>query len=244
MRGKPIPRLRVGLLCPNNRPESRVGAARNQLWMVRCANRSVTGMRIPRFESVRNPPFPVRSLRAPTELPNAKNPVLNRSARGLGCLRLGGIPEGDLAVLDSLSGFSLPPPAAARLVFEVQPPPAVVPFQADLAPAQRNLRIGIEGTDVRPGGRRVLLGIGHRGVVRIRGIARPGVARHGRMIVTHRRHDRPRLRRGHTSATEARHAGTPLRRRQLRRRPEARDTGCIIATGRRRAGLNDGKAWA
>ena len=51
----------------------------------------------------------------------------------------------------------LPPPAAARLIFEVQQPPAVIPFQGHLPPAERHLRIGIERADVRPGRRRVLL---------------------------------------------------------------------------------------
>ena len=114
---------------------------------------------------------------------------------------------------------------------------------------KRNLRIGIEGTDVRPGGRRVLLGIGHRGVVRIRGIARPGVGRHRRMIVTHRRRTARGCARGIHRQRSARHAGRRFRRRQLAGAAAGGagriGAACIIATGVAACdALNDdGKAW-
>src|SRR5262245_53983033 len=41
----------------------------------------------------------------------------------------------------------------ARVVSaEVEEPPAVIPFERHLPPCQRHLRIGIERTNVRPGG--------------------------------------------------------------------------------------------
>ena len=69
------------------------------------------------------------------------------------------------------------------LVFEIEHPPAIVPFQRHFPPAQRHLRIRVERTDVRPGGRRILLRIGQACVVRIRCIARPGVIGQLRLVI-------------------------------------------------------------
>src|SRR5437016_1731889 len=50
---------------------------------------------------------------------------------------------------------------------EIEEPPTVVPFQRNLPPCQRHLRIGIERTDVRPSRWRILLRIAQSGVVRV-----------------------------------------------------------------------------
>ena len=75
-----------------------------------------------------------------------------------------------------------PPPAVGPRI-EVEVPVTVLPFQAHFPPVQRNLRIGIERSDVRPGTGAVLTRIGHGGVVRILGIRRPGVLRNIRIVV-------------------------------------------------------------
>ena len=38
------------------------------------------------------------------------------------------------------------------LILEIKEPPAIIPFQGDLSPSQRHLRIRIEGSDIGPGG--------------------------------------------------------------------------------------------
>lgn len=53
-------------------------------------------------------------------------------------------------------------------IFEVEVPPAVVPFESHLPPAKRHLRIGIEWSDVGPRLGRVLSGVSQRTIVWVR----------------------------------------------------------------------------
>src|SRR5689334_11822097 len=103
-----------------------------------------------------------------------QNPRLERIATGACVL------AGDLRPLDLHSSSSL---VARVMRAEVEEPPTVVPFQRNLAPRERHLRVRIERADVRPRGRRILLRIGERGVVRVRRIAGPGIARHAGIVV-------------------------------------------------------------
>ena len=43
-------------------------------------------------------------------------------------------------------------PLFLLLGLEVQEPPAVIPLERHFTPSQRNLRVGVEGADVGPGG--------------------------------------------------------------------------------------------
>ena len=78
-----------------------------------------------------------------------------------------------------------PPLIGARA--EVQIPRTVIPFQLNLPPSQRNLRIGIERSDVRPGTGTVLLRIGDLCVVGIRRIGGPCIRRQTRIVENRRR---------------------------------------------------------
>ena len=68
-------------------------------------------------------------------------------------------------------------------VVEVEPPPAVFPFHRHFPPAERNLRVRVERSDVRPSRSRILRRVSDGAVVRVRSVARPRVARHVRLIV-------------------------------------------------------------
>src|SRR5690606_20414184 len=82
---------------------------------------------------------------------------------------------------------------AELLLAEVEVPPSVVPFERDFTPAERNLRVGVERTDVRPGGWRVLAGVGDGSIVRVRRVGRPRVARHVRLVIANRSHPATRI---------------------------------------------------
>ena len=92
-------------------------------------------------------------------------------------------------VFNPSTGAGLPvfwfqePEPAIRTRTEVEVPVSVVPFQLDLSPSQRNLRIGIERSDVRPGTGTVLLRIAQLSVVRIRSVRRPSVIWQVRHVV-------------------------------------------------------------
>ncbi len=69
------------------------------------------------------------------------------------------------------------PHASVELSFagKVEVPESIIPFQRDLAPSQRNLRIGVERTDVWPRRWTVLLGISYGTIVWIGRIAWPSI---------------------------------------------------------------------
>src|SRR5215470_11703159 len=104
---------------------------------------------------------------------------------------------------------------------EVEEPPTIVPFQRNLAPRKRHLRIRVERTDVRPGRRRILLRIAQSSVVRVRGIARPSVARHARIIV---------IRTAATALGHKPHRGTAAHTRTTHHAGSSHATAVAVAT--------------
>ncbi len=104
---------------------------------------------------ISNPQSPIPNPQSAIRNPQSKNPPNGSS------------PSGGL-----IAGRTV---RVRLMVLEVQEPPAVIPFQRDLTPAQRYLRIRIERADVRPGRGRILLWISQRRVVWIGRVTRPCV---------------------------------------------------------------------
>src|SRR5579871_3013952 len=85
------------------------------------------------------------------------------------------------------------PPPLIRTGPEHQVPLSVIPSKRCIAPSQRNLWIGIERTDVRPGTGTVLLRIRHSRRVRILGIGWPRIIRQAWVVIHSLRSSHARL---------------------------------------------------
>src|SRR5260370_33968565 len=84
------------------------------------------------------------------------------------------------SIFDLRSSCRLPvsqPPPIIMVGVPAIPPVAVFPGQLDRSPAKRNLGEWIGGSNERPGLVRILVRIGHAGVVVVWGVGGPGVGR-------------------------------------------------------------------